>query len=122
MKVAEIKNNRRHRRRLSVRNRLRGHGRTVRLCVHRSLKHIYAQVIDEAAGRTVCGIGSAAKALQGELVGKSKTERAAIVGREIARLAKEKGVGAVVFDRGSCRYHGRVKALAEAAREAGLQF
>lgn len=122
MKTSEIKNVRRRRRTLSVRNQLRGGRRPVRLSVHRSSKHIYAQVIDDAAGATVCGIGTSAKTLQTELAGKSKTEQATIVGREIARLAKEKGIGRVVFDRGPRRYHGRVKALAEAAREGGLEF
>ncbi len=122
MSATEIKNVRRRRRQLAARNQLRAGRRPVRLSVSRSLKHIYAQVIDDAAGRTVCAVGTAAKALQPELAGKSKTDRAVVIGREIARLAKEKGVQTVVFDRGYCRYHGRVKALADAAREGGLKF
>lgn len=94
----------------------------MRLSVTRSLKHIYAQVIDDAAGKTVCAVGTGAKALQAEFAGKSKADKAGIVGREIARLAKEQGIETVVFDRGFCRYHGRVKALAEAARQGGLKF
>ena len=67
-------------------------------------------------------VSTTAKRFAGDLAGKTKTERAAFVGAEIARLAKEKGVEKVAFDRGSCKYHGRVKALAEAAREGGLTF
>jgi len=90
--------------------------------VHRSLAHTYAQVVDDATGRTVCGLGTTARSIASELAGKSKTEKAAFVGTEIAKLALEKGVSTVVFDRGAFKYHGRVKALAEAAREAGLKF
>lgn len=122
MKVREIKNVRRKRRKNSVRRRLRRGERPVRLSVFRSNKHIYAQVIDDAKGQTVCGIGTDTKALQDSLNGKSKSERAVIVGQEIAKLAQDKGVEKVVFDRGFSRYHGRVKALADAAREAGLKF
>jgi large subunit ribosomal protein L18 len=111
----------RQRRKFAVRNRLLQSGPAARLCVHRSSKHIYAQVVD-ANGRTLCGAGTTRKTLAPELTGKTKTERAARIGQEIARLAKEKGVEAVVFDRGSCRYHGRVKALADAARAEGLKF
>jgi len=122
MKVKEVKNARRTRRKKSVRRRLRRGARPVRLSVHRTSKHIYAQVIDDDAGTTLCGIGTTAKALQSELGSKSKTERASVVGAEIARLAKEKGIARVVFDRGYSKYHGRVKALADAAREGGLEF
>jgi len=122
MKSVQIKEGRRTRRKHSVRRRLSRSGPVVRLSVHRTLKHIYAQVVDEESGRTLCGTSSDKKAFSGDLAGKNKTERAAFVGTEIARLAQEKGVSAVVFDRGSCRYHGRVKALAEAAREGGLKF
>jgi large subunit ribosomal protein L18 len=94
----------------------------VRLSVHRSSKHIYAQIIDDAHGRTLCAAGTSAKRLAGAFEGKTKTERAALVGREIARAAKEAGVEAVVFDRGFTKFHGRVKALADAAREEGLKF
>jgi large subunit ribosomal protein L18 len=98
-----------------------GHGRP-RLSVHRSSKHISAQVIDDVGGRTLAAASSTAKSLAGDLSGKTKSERAAVVGREIARKALAAGVEAVVFDRGAARYHGRVKALAEAAREGGLKF
>ena len=122
MKSIQLKEGRRTRRRNSVRRRLSRSGPVVRLSVHRTLKHIYAQVVDEASGQTVCGAGTDKKAYSSDLSGKNKTDRAAFIGAEIARLAQEKGVSAVVFDRGSCKYHGRVKALAEAAREGGLKF
>lgn len=122
MKVAELKNSRRKRRRQSVRRKISRRGTTTRLSVVRSLKHIQAQIFDETTGRTVCGASSTSKAYAAELAGKTKTERAAFIGAEIARIAKEKGVEKVAFDRGSNKYHGRVKALAEAAREGGLSF
>ncbi|MEQ1891776.1 MAG: 50S ribosomal protein L18 [Planctomycetota bacterium] len=111
----------RQRRKYHVRNRLMRDGAPARLTVSRSSKHIYAQIVD-SVGRTLCGTGTTKKAIAGELAGKKKTERAAVVGAEIARLAKEKGVEAVVFDRGACKFHGRVKALADAARAGGLKF
>ncbi len=120
MTAIDIKNRRRQRRRFHVRNRLSTSERP-RLSVHRSVAHTYAQVID-TSGRTLCGLGTTGKAIAGELAGKTKTEKAAVIGKEIARMALEKGVSTVVFDRGCSRYHGRVKALADAAREAGLQF
>lgn len=111
----------RQRRKFHVRNRLMRDGAPARLSVSRSSKHIYAQVVDPG-GRTLCGAGTTKKSLAAGLVGKSKTERAAVIGKEIARLAKEKGVETVVFDRGSHKFHGRVKALADAARAEGLKF
>jgi large subunit ribosomal protein L18 len=81
-----------------------------------------AQVIDDAAGRTLAAVSTTAKSIGEQLAGKTKTEKAAFLGAEIARLAQEAGVKSVVFDRGGCKYHGRVKALADAAREAGLDF
>jgi large subunit ribosomal protein L18 len=120
MKRSQIEAQRR-RRKFSVRGRLARRGPVVRLCVQRSSKHIYAQVVD-ASGRTLCGVASTKKAYAPELTGKTKSERAVVIGREIARLAKERGIEQVVFDRGSCRYHGRVKALADAARAEGLKF
>ncbi|MGB0084683.1 MAG: 50S ribosomal protein L18 [Rhodomicrobiaceae bacterium] len=97
------------------------HGRP-RLCVFRSSKQIYAQVIDDAQGHTVASASSLDKALAGKL--KSGADRAAAeeVGKLIAQRAKEAGVATVVFDRGGYLFHGRVKALADAAREGGLSF
>jgi large subunit ribosomal protein L18 len=122
MRATYIKNMRRDRRALAVRSRLRQNSSLPRLSVARSLKHISAQIIDDASGRTLAAVTSTAKALAPQLSGKTKSERAAIVGAELARKALEAGVQAVVFDRGFMRFHGRVKALAEAARQGGLKF
>ena len=122
MRAIKQKQHRRVRRKLGVRSRLRRRSILPRLSVNRSLKHISVQVIDDATGRTLCSATSTAKGLAGELEGKTKTEKAAVVGAEIARKAKEAGVETVVLDRGSSRYHGRMKALADAAREGGLKF
>ncbi len=122
MNPIETKKARRQRRLFHVRARLRKDSSLPRLSVHRSLKHIAAQIIEDSSGRTLCAITTAKKALSPELTGKTKTQRAAVIGREIARLAKDAGIQAVVFDRGSSRFHGRVKALADAAREGGLKF
>jgi len=104
-----------------IRLHLAGTGERPRLAVFRSVKHIYAQVIDDAAGRTL----AAASSLEKELAGDSrrtKTQLADAVGRLVGRRAREAGVRQVVFDRAGFKYHGRVKSLAEAAREAGLEF
>jgi len=92
------------------------------MSVFRSSKHISVQVIDDVKGQTLCSVSSTSKSLGEALGGKTKTARAAVVGAEIARLAREKGVEQVVFDRGFAKYHGRVKALADAARDGGLKF
>jgi len=110
------------RRKLSIRKRVTGTEERPRLTVFRSSKHIYAQVIDDVAGHTLAAASDADKALAAELKGKNKTERAAIVGKTVAQRAQSNGVALVVFDRGGYKYHGRVQALAEAAREAGLGF
>ena len=117
-----LKNKRFKRRKNHTRRLIAKHSDRQRLSVHRTSKHMSAQVIDDVSGKTLCSVSSTASALQGELAGKNKTQRAAVIGAEIARRAKDAGVGTVVFDRGPIKYHGRVKALAEAAREGGLQF
>jgi len=114
------KNKRRDRRSKSVRRRIAKFSGRPRLSIFRSTKHISAQVIDDESGNTLCAVSSTSKKLADQLQGKTKTERAAVIGAEIARLAKEKNVTDVVLDRGFARYHGRVKALADAAREGGL--
>lgn len=119
---SNLKTKRRNRRTLGGRARQRLGTDRPRLSVHRTLKHISAQVIDDGEGRTLAAVSSTSKALADSLNGKNKTERATVIGAEIARLAKEAGVETVAFDRGYSKYHGRVKALAEAAREGGLQF
>ena len=100
--------------------RARAYGRP-RLSVHRSGKNIYAQIIDDASGRTLAAASSLDKDVKGKANGGS-TEGAAVVGKLVAERAKAANVSEVVFDRGGYLYHGRVKALADAAREAGLQF
>ena len=109
---------RRHRR---IRVSLSGTSNRPRLNVFRSLQHIYAQVIDDTSGTTIASASTNEPNLRASASG-SKTDRAKLVGQSIAERAKEKGVSAVVFDRGGYMYHGRVKALADAAREAGLEF
>jgi large subunit ribosomal protein L18 len=93
-----------------------------RLSVFRSGKHIYAQLIDDVAGKTLAAASSLEKTLSEKLKTGADTEAAAEVGKLIASRAKDAGVEAVVFDRGGYQYHGRVKALADAARESGLKF
>ncbi len=117
-----FKNKRRDRRAKSVRRRIAANADRPRLSVHRTTKHISAQVIDDVTGSTLCSLSTTSKKLADQLNGKTKTQKAAVIGGEIARLAKEKNVTEVVLDRGYSRYHGRVKALAEAAREAGLSL
>jgi large subunit ribosomal protein L18 len=107
------------RRRHHVRNRIVGTPERPRLSVFRSSKHIYAQLIDDLAGTTLAAVGTAAKAA--ETYG-GNIKAATVIGRKIAEAAKAKGITKVAFDRGHYRYHGRVKALADAAREGGLQF
>ena len=99
----------------------KAHGRA-RLSVFRSSKHIYAQVIDDTAGRTVVAASTLDKDLKGALKKGSDLEAAQAVGKLVAERALKAGVTDVVFDRGGYLYHGRVKALADAAREAGLNF
>jgi large subunit ribosomal protein L18 len=109
------------RRRRRVRTALRSHAAgKPRLSVHRSGRHIYAQVIDDAAGKTVAAASSLDKDLKGK-TGATK-DGAAAVGKAVAERAKKAGVSQVVFDRGGFLFHGRVKALADAAREGGLEF
>ncbi len=110
---------RRHRR---VRKRVFGTPDRPRLNVFRSLNHIYAQVIDDVSGHTVVSASTLDPEIREALVGKTKTEKAKEVGRLVAKRALEQGIKQVVFDRGGYKFHGRVKALADAAREAGLDF
>lgn len=110
---------RRHRR---VRGKVSGTAERPRLNVFRSLSQIYAQIIDDTAGRTVVAASSLEPAVQTAAKGKTKVATAELVGSAVAKRALEKGITKVVFDRGGYLYHGRVKALAEAARAAGLQF
>ncbi|MDP9371431.1 MAG: 50S ribosomal protein L18 [Chloroflexota bacterium] len=105
-----------------VRKRVIGTPERLRLNVFRSSAHIYAQIIDDTQGRTLVAASSIDRDLREGLEGQPKTAKSRAVGELIARRAKEAGITRVVFDRGGYRYHGRVKAVAEAAREGGLEF
>ena len=108
-------------RRLRNRNKIKSsHNKRIRMSVHRSLKNIYVQLIDDSIGSTITSASSRMSAVGKNL--KNNTETAKLVGKEIAERAKKSGISEVYFDRGGFLYHGRVKALADAARESGLKF
>jgi large subunit ribosomal protein L18 len=110
------------RRHARVRKNLSGTAARPRLSIFRSLSEIYAQVIDDSAGRTLVSASSVDRELRAKMDGKKKIDQAKLVGQAVAERAQSKGIAAVVFDRGGFRYTGRVKALADSARESGLQF
>ncbi len=110
---------RRHRR---VRGKIAGTADRPRLNVFRSVTQIYAQVIDDTAGRTLAAASTVDKDLRERVKGLKKSEQAKLVGQAVAERARSKGIQAVIFDRGGYKYIGRVKALADGARESGLQF
>jgi len=112
----------RRRRHARVRAKIKGTDSRPRLCVFRSLNHIYAQVIDDSLGYTLTSASTIDPGIRAETNGKVKTEEAKLVGTLVAKRALDKGIKQAVFDRGGYRYHGRVKALAEAARQAGLKL
>ena len=113
----------RQRRHLRIRNKVAGTAERPRLAVFRSLNHVYVQLVDDATGRTLLTLSSGDKALRAALEGtKGKIAASKAVGKRIAELAKEKGIERVCFDRGGYLYHGRVKAVADGAREGGLNF
>ena len=105
-----------------VRQNVKGTNERPRLCVFRSLQHIYAQVIDDIQGHTLAAASTVDLEMKSEKNGKNKTAQAELVGTLVAKRAKDAGVKQVVFDRGGYKYHGRVKNLAEAARKGGLKF
>ena len=115
------KNIRRLRRARQTRIRIADQG-AVRLCVHRTNGHIYAQIIDASGGRVLTSASTQEKDVRGQVKNGGNIEAAKLVGQRIAEKAKQAGVTQVAFDRGGCAYHGRVKALADAAREHGLTF
>jgi large subunit ribosomal protein L18 len=118
-----VKVKRSQRRRHRVRGRVSGTAEQPRLSVAKSLKNVTAQIIDDEKMETLVGVASDSKAVKAGLKkGATKTEVARKVGGVIAQLAKEKGIENVVFDRNCCRFHGRVKAVADGAREGGLKF
>jgi large subunit ribosomal protein L18 len=110
------------RRRRHVRRKIVGTPERPRLSVFRSSKHIYAQLIDDLSGATLATASSLVKEVRGSNPYGGNIKAAAVVGKKLAEAAKEKGISAAAFDRGHYRYHGRVKALADAAREGGLKF
>ena len=112
----------RARRKLSIRKRVKGTSERPRMVVFRSTKHIYAQVVDDTQSKVLCGASTLSPALKDTLAGVKKRDRAKRVGQLIARLCLERKIDKVVFDRSGFQYHGRVKAVAEGAREAGLKF
>ena len=105
-----------------VRLKVAGTPERPRLCIYRSIDHIYAQVIDDRVGKTLVSASSSDKETKKGLKGGGNVAAAKVVGKTIAQRAKAAGIEKVVFDRGGYKYHGRVKALADAAREAGLKF
>jgi large subunit ribosomal protein L18 len=115
----EILRQKRHKR---LRYKVKGTLERPRLNVSRSLQHIYAQVIDDTTGHTLAAASTVDASLRGTLKGGGNIEAAKAVGKLIAQRAQEKGVQSVVFDRGGYKYHGRVQALADSAREGGLKF
>lgn len=119
VKTSEEARRRRHRR---IRMKISGTSERPRLNVFRSANHIYGQVIDDVEGKTLISASTLDKNLQPELDGKNKTEQAALVGKALAERALAAGITTVIFDRGGYLYHGRVKALANGAREGGLEF
>jgi large subunit ribosomal protein L18 len=109
-------------RKKSIRKKISGTSDRPRLCVFRSARHIYAQVVDDSSGQILAAASSLEKAVREQTDLGNKTKKASFIGALIAKRALEKGVGSVVFDRNGFLYHGRVKAVSEGAREAGLKF
>ncbi len=112
----------RDKRKARIRRKITGTAERPRLTVYKSLKHMYAQLVDDIAGQTLVAVSTGSKALKDEVKEDDKTGAAKKVGTALAKAAKEKGIEAVVFDRNGFDYHGRVEAVAAAAREAGLKF
>ncbi len=116
------KNQLRKKRHLRVRNKVKGTSESPRLCVYRSLNHIYAQVIDDTVGNTLVTASTLDKEIKADLEGKTKNEQAKMVGQLVAKKALAKGITTVVFDRGGYLYTGRVESLADGARDGGLKL
>jgi len=112
----------REKRKARIRRKLSGTAARPRLTVYKSLKHMYAQLVDDTTGQTLVSVATVSKALKNEVKDDDKTAAAKKVGAALAQAAKAKGIEAVVFDRNGFDYHGRVQAVAAAAREAGLKF
>ena len=122
MEGCKAKVGRRQRRKKGLRKRIRGTGDRPRFSVFRSAKHIYAQIINDETGSTLCEASTRSKELNGELTQPGNVAAAKVVGALLAQRAKTKDIEVVCFDRNGCRFHGRLKGLADAAREGGLKF
>lgn len=124
MSIRKVKNyHSREKRKIRIRKKISGTPEKPRLSVFRSLKHMYAQLIDDTNHISIATVSTSSKTLSDALASKEgKVDKAKLVGKEIARIAQEKNIGTVVFDRNGYLYHGRVKAVADGAREGGLQF
>ena len=122
MKKQKLVNKQRWRRSNRVRKKINGTADVPRLTINRSNKHLYCQLIDDEAGRTICSASTRDKSLSGKVSYGGNCDAAKVIGTALAERAKEAGVTAAKFDRGSYKFHGRVAELANAAREAGLQF
>jgi large subunit ribosomal protein L18 len=105
-----------------IRQKISGNVTRPRLCIYRSSKYIYAQIVDDSQGNTLVAASTAEKVVRGDLKQAGNIQASKVVGKAIAERAKAKGIETVVFDRGGYLYHGRIKAVAEAARESGLKF
>ena len=105
-----------------IRKRIIGTKDCPRLVIYRSLSEVYAQLVDDINGKTICSVSSVSKGEKAAVAGASKTEKSKLIGKRIAELAAENKIKKVVFDRNGYLYHGRVKAIADSAREAGLEF
>lgn len=122
MKLKKIINGQRLRRKYRVRNAVHGTAARPRLCVQRTLKHMGCQLIDDESGKTLVSASTRDKSLRGQIQSSDNCDAATAIGKAIAQRAVEAGITQACFDRGSCKFHGRVAALANAAREGGLQF
>lgn len=122
MDIRKIVDGQRERRAFRVRKRVRGTTERPRLCVYRSLQNFGCQVIDDTTGKTIVSVTSRDKGLRGDVGYGGNCEAAKKLGKELAERALKAGIKQVALDRGSCKYHGRVAAFADAAREAGLEF
>ena len=122
MNVAKERRVARQKRQVRVRRKVQGSQERPRLCVFRSARHIYAQIIEDTTGSTLVSVSTVTKDLSGDLKVGGNVEAAKLIGKKIAERALAKNITQVVFDRNGFLYHGRVKALADAAREAGLSF
>ncbi len=116
------KTSRRSRIRRRVRSKISGSAEKPRLCVFKSSKHVYAQLIDDQSGKTIAAASTVSRNMKEELGEKPKMEKAGAIGEYLAKTAKKEGITKIVFDRSGYKYHGIVKSLAEGARKGGLQF